>query len=126
MLGAASEKAMCLMIQTYGEAISEEAHRKRFFERVNPRAISKKYDEFLASYKSCKSKPTDPVLSQDLDTIIGQMFHFCRITRNEVGHPQIVPDFDRGVLIANLGHFVTYIERVYKLMDHFKAQGVVV
>lgn len=68
----------------------------------------------------------DGVLSQDLETVIGSMFQFCRITRNEVGHPQIVPDLDRGVFLANLGHFVTYIERTYGLMTHFRAEGVVV
>jgi hypothetical protein len=53
------------------------------------------------------------------------MFQFCRITRNEVGHPQIVPDLDKGVLLANLGHFATYIERIYGLIHHFQQNGVV-
>jgi hypothetical protein len=126
MLGAASEKAVCMLIQTYGDAIGDEGNRAKFRERTGHKIISKKFDEFVSSYKGCKSRPTDPVLSQDLETIIGQMFQYCRITRNEVGHPQIVPDFDRGVLVANLGHFVTYIERVYKLMAHFKTNGVTV
>lgn len=87
--------------------------------------ISVRFEEFRKSYAGCKSKPTGPVLSQDLDTVIGTIFHFCRITRNEVGHPQIVPDLDKGVLLANLGQFVTYIGRIYGLMKHFKDNGVV-
>lgn len=79
----------------------------------------------MARYKGCKSRPTDPVLSQDLEVQIGAMFQFCRITRNEVGHPQIVPDLDKGVLLANLGHFATYIERIYGLIHHFQQNGVV-
>lgn len=57
--------------------------------------------------------------------LMGAMFQFCRITRNEVGHPQIVPDLDRGVVVANLGHFVAYIERIYTLIGYFGRTGVV-
>ncbi len=72
------------------------------------------------------SKPTDPVLSQDLDVLIGNIFQFARITRNEVGHPEIVPDLDKGVLLADLGNFVNYIGRIYGLMKHFRENGVIV
>ncbi len=125
MLGAASERAINLLIQTYGENISDPTNRDKFFSKVNNRMISVRFDEFRKSYAGCKSKPTDPLLSQDLDTVIGNVFHFCRITRNEVGHPQIVPDLDKGVLLANLGQFVTYIGRIYGLMKHFEEKGVV-
>jgi hypothetical protein len=125
MLGAASERAIGTLIQVFGESISDETNRNKYFSRINNRMISKKYEEFLASYRGCKSRPTDAVLSQDLDVLLGAMFQFCRITRNEVGHPQIVPDLDRGVLLANLGHFVTYIERIYGLMHHFRQTPVV-
>lgn len=125
MIGAASERAIGLLIQAFGESIGDEANRNKFFSKVNGRMISVRYDEFKVRYRSCKSKPTDPVLSQDLDVVIGTMFQFCRITRNEVGHPQIVPDLVKGVLLANLGHFVSYIERIYGLMRHFRDGGVV-
>lgn len=125
MLGAASERAINLLIQTYGDAIEDETNQQRFLSRVNGRFISRKYDEFIKSYGGCKSKPSD-AWAQDLDVAIGSIFQFCRITRNEVGHPQIVPDLDKGVIIANLGQFVTYIERVYHLIDHFRENGVVV
>jgi len=91
-------------------------------QRANPWYPS----SWTQSYAGCKSKPTDGVLAQDLDAVIGGTFHFCRITRNEVGHPQIVPDLDRGVILANLGQFVTHVERIYGLMVHFQKTGVVV
>lgn len=124
MLGAASEKAVNLLIHAYAEAITDAGKREKFLSRINNRMISVKWDEFLRSYKSCSSKPTEGALAQDLETVIGAMFQFCRITRNEIGHPQIVPDLDRGVVLANLGHFVTYIERIYGLMIHLRANGV--
>lgn len=126
MLGAASERAMNLLISTYGDAITEEKNKQLFMSRINNRAISRKYDEFINSYKSCKSKPGDPVLAQDIEVIIGGTFQFCRVTRNEVGHPQIVPDLNKGAILANLGHFVTYIERIHGLMRHFEESGVIV
>ncbi len=124
MLGAASEKAINLLIHTYADSIRDETNRGKFQSRINGRMISTKYDEFEKSYRGCKSRPTDAALAQDLEVLIGQMFHFCRITRNEVGHPQIVPDLAKGVVLANLGQFVHYIERVYRLLDHFRNNGV--
>ncbi|GIW56737.1 MAG: hypothetical protein KatS3mg082_3141 [Nitrospiraceae bacterium] len=126
MLGAASERAINLMIECYADAIADQGNREKFRSRINGRTISARYEEFKKSYAGCKSKPTDGVLAQDLDAVIGGTFQFCRITRNEVGHPQIVPDLDKGVILANLGHFVTYIERIYALMRHFQSGGVVV
>jgi hypothetical protein len=125
MLGAASEKAVSLLIQAFADAIRDDQNRDRFRSRINSRSISKRYEEFESCYNGCKSKPIDPPLAQDLPVFIGGMFQFCRITRNEVGHPQIVPDLDRGVIVANLGQFVSYIERIYGLIDHFNRNGVV-
>jgi hypothetical protein len=126
MIGAASERAINLLIHTYADSIADQTNRTKLLDRLSNRMISKKYEEFLRSYKNCKSRPSDPVLAQDLDVVIGTMFQFCRITRNEIGHPQIVPDLDRGVLLANLGNVVTYVERVYALMSHFRKSGVIV
>lgn len=124
MLGAASERAVNLLIYAYVDAFVDPTKKEKFLARVNNRMISVKWDEFIRSYKSCASKPTDGILAQDLETVIGTVFQFCRITRNEIGHPQIVPDLDKGVVLANLGHFVTYIERIYGLMKHFRDNGV--
>jgi len=126
MIGAASERAINLLIHSYCDSIRDEGNRTKFAARISKRMISKKYEEFSISYKSCRSRPSDPVLSQDLEVVIGTMFQFCRITRNEIGHPQIVPDLNRGVLLANLGNVVTYIERIYKLIKHFREKGVFV
>lgn len=126
MIGAASEKAINLLIHSYADAITDPGRKEKFSARVNNRMISAKWDEFIRSYKSCGSKPTEGILAHDLETVIGTVFQFCRITRNEVGHPQIVPDLDRGVLLANLGQFVAYIERIYGLMRHFHETGVTI
>ncbi|MBC7148230.1 MAG: hypothetical protein H5U22_02535 [Rhizobium sp.] len=126
MLGAASEKAILLLIDAYVAAMVDEAHKNSLASRLNNRMISKKYDEFKASYAGCKSKPADQVLAQDLTQLLDGAFNFYRHTRNAVGHPQIVPDLEKGVILANLGQFIVYIERIYMLIHHFKNNGVVV
>ena len=124
MLGTASEKAIHMLIDTYAISIKDEANKNRFISRTNNRMISKKFDEFKASYAGCKSNLTDPVLSHDLMKFLDGAFNFYRITRNAVGHPQIVPDFDKGVVLANIGQFIVYTERVYALAKHFRDNGV--
>lgn len=124
MLGAASEKAIQLLIDKYGSRIADEGNREKFFSRVNNRMISVKYDEFKRSYKSASPKPTEQVLAQDLDQILDGAFNFYRHTRNQVGHPQIIPDLDKGVILANLGQFIVYVERIYSLMDFFDANEI--
>lgn len=124
MLGAASEKTILILIDTYAAAIGDETNRNKFLTRVNGKMISKKYEEFKASYGGCKSKPTDLLLAQDLTQLLDGAFNFYRHTRNAVGHPQIVPDLDKGVILANLGQFIVYVERVYALMKHFNDNGV--
>lgn len=126
MLGAASEKAILILIESYAAAITDEKKRDSFLSRVNSRMISKKYDEFKASYAGSKSKPEDQILAQDLTQLLDGAFNFYRHTRNAVGHPQIVPDLDKGVILANMGQFVIYVDRIYKLIKHFKENGVVV
>jgi hypothetical protein len=124
MLGAASEKAISALIDQYANSILDETNRNKFQQRINSRLISKKWDEFTKSYAGSKNKPTDPVLGQDIDTILGTMFQFFRITRNEVGHPQVVPNIDKGVILAHMGQFVHYIKRIYDLSEHFRVNGI--
>jgi hypothetical protein len=47
MIGAASEKAVNLLIQTYTDCIIDTTNREKFSSRINGRMISKKFDEFI-------------------------------------------------------------------------------
>ena len=106
LLGAASEKAIYLLVDTYADAIRDERHRQAFKERAGKnRMISKKFDEFMQSYKSCKTQPTDPKPLHDSFTVLTSLFTFYRLTRNEVGHPEIVPNLAKGVILANMAQF---------------------
>jgi hypothetical protein len=115
------------MIDSYADAIGDETNTERFKSRIGKRkVISAKYEEFMASYKGCKTQCTDPSIANDLETVLNTMFHFYRITRNDVGHPQADPNLDKGVIMANLGQFVVYLERVYGLIRHFQNNEMVV
>jgi hypothetical protein len=124
MLGAASEKAILTLIEHYGAQIIDEKHREAFASRVNNRMVSTKYDEFKKSYKSAKTKPKELSLAQDVDQLLDGAFNFYRHTRNLVGHPQVIPDLDKGVVLANLGQFIVYVERIYALMAFYAENGV--
>ncbi|MBL8421125.1 MAG: hypothetical protein JNK92_10870 [Dechloromonas sp.] len=124
MLGAASEKAILLLIETYGNRIKVPENRDKFFSRVNNRMIAVKYDEFKRSYKAANPHPKELPLAQDLEQLLDGAFNFYRHTRNQVGHPQIIPDLDRGVILANLGQFIVYVERIYALIAFFAANDI--
>ncbi len=124
MLGAASEKAILLLIEGYGNRIANPENKEKFFGRVNNRMISVKYDEFKRSYKSAKPHPKELPLAQDLEQLLDGAFNFYRHTRNQVGHPQIIPDLDKGVILANLGQFIVYVERIYGLLAFFNAHDI--
>lgn len=124
MLGAASEKAILLLIETYTSRIEDEKNRTNFASRTNNKMISVKYDEFKRSYKCANPRPTDGEIAIDLDQLLDGAFNFYRHTRNAVGHPQVIPDLDEGVVLANLGQFITYVRRIYGLMAFFKANAM--
>ncbi|AHB06732.1 hypothetical protein U875_16335 [Pandoraea pnomenusa 3kgm] len=126
MLGASSEKVILLLIEAYGSRIADAKNREGFFSRVNNKMISVKYEEFKRSHKSSKPRPTEQPLAQDLDQLLDGAFHFYRCTRNGVGHPQVVPDLDKGVILANLGQFIVYVERIYALIAFYQANEVTV
>jgi len=120
LLGAASEKTILNLISTFGDAIQGELNKQRFKSRTKGKFISKAYSEFVKSFKGCKTKPTTFNITQDLDIKMNSIFQFCRICRNEVGHPQIVPNLDKGVILANMGQFVKYVESVYGLIKFYE------
>lgn len=124
MLGAASEKAILILIETYGNRIKDEKNREAFFSRVNNKMISIKYDEFKRSYKSSHTKPKDLTLVQDLEQLLDGAFNFYRHTRNVVGHPQIIPNLDTAIVLANIGQFVVYIEKIYNLIEFYNTNDV--
>jgi len=124
LLGGASEKAIYTLIETYKNAIADETLKRKFESRTSNKFISKVFTEFKNSYKTSHNKPTGFGWTNDIEVKIEQIFQFCRITRNESGHPHLPPNLDKGVLLANMGQFVKYIEDLYGMIEYYQTNKV--
>ncbi|MBY5941252.1 hypothetical protein KUW00_10170 [Halomonas sp. DP5N14-9] len=124
LLGGASEKAIYLLIDAYTQAIPDQTMRDRFVSKTSKKFISKVFEEFKASWKSSINKPQGYGWTNDIEVKIEQIFQFCRICRNESGHPHLPPNLDKGVLLANMGQFVKYIEDMYGMINYYKENNV--
>lgn len=124
LLGGASEKAIYLLIDAYANAIPDQTMKDRFVSRTSKKFISKVFDEFKASWRSSLNKPHGYGWTNDIEVKIEQIFQFCRICRNEAGHPHLPPNLDKGVLLANMGQFVKYIEDLYQLINYYNDNPV--
>ncbi|CAH2575034.1 hypothetical protein PRNO82_04397 [Planktothrix rubescens] len=124
LLGGASEKAIYLLIDTYTKAIKDETLRNKFISRTSGKFISKIFEEFKQSFKSSKNKPQGYGWTNDLEIKVEQIFQFCRICRNEAGHPHLPPNLDKGILLANMGQFVKYVEDLYELIAYYETNEV--
>jgi hypothetical protein len=120
LLGGASEKAIYHLVDTYTAAIKDEPLRNRFISRTSGKSISRAFEEFKGSFKSSQNKPIGYGWTNDLEIKIEHIFQFCRICRNEAGHPHLPPNLDKGVLLANMGQFVKYIEDLYQLIGYYQ------
>ena len=124
LLGGASEKAIYLLIDAYAAAIKDQELKDKFKARISGKYISKVFDSFKHSYKSSKNTPHGMGWTNDLEIKIEQIFQFCRICRNEAGHPHLPPNLDKGVLLSNMGQFVKYIEDLYEMISYYEANEV--
>lgn len=123
MLGCASEKAINILIEKYTSAIADIKNQERFLFRVNKKVISKKFDEFIKSYKSCKSRPHDDCF-HDIETKINEVFQYIRLIRNDVGHPRIIPNIDKTNLFLHISNFSNYLGHIYKLIWYFENNNI--
>jgi len=124
LLGGASEKAILLLVDVYTKAIPDETMRSRFISRTSGKFISKVFDEFKTSWKSTTNKPAGYGWTNDIEIKIEQVFQFCRICRNEAGHPHLPQNLDKGVLLANMGQFVKYVEDLYEMVRFYEQNQV--
>ncbi|MCR9232512.1 MAG: hypothetical protein NXI29_15985 [bacterium] len=119
LLGGASEKSILLLIDSYTAAIEDETLQNKFISRTSGKFISRSFEEFKKSFNSSKNKPKGFGWTNDLEIKIENIFQFCRICRNEAGHPHLPPNLDKGVLLANMGQFVKYVTDLYALIEYY-------
>jgi len=118
MTGCAAEKALLLLVDAYGAAITDSAKKGKYEKDTRSWLITQKY---RALWK--RLEPLIPSLPRelggDLHVILDRVFDLIRTTRNEAGHPTAEP-IERETVHANLILFPSYCRRVYGLITHFQ------
>jgi len=121
-LGCGSEKAMLLLIERFGQAITNVAQRQQYERDTETWIISRKYSEFRKRLdKVASDLPRD--LRDPLKQRLDGTFDLIRQIRNDAGHPTGAP-ITVEILRASHIVFPEYCKYVYSLMDHFAAEGV--
>jgi len=118
ILGVASEQAMLILMESFGNYISKSKQFKSIKEKLEGEdSIFRKYKLFKESLiqlpKNIKAN-----FPQNFDVHIDTLFNFIRLNRNETGHP-LGGGKDKNIQAANLQAFKSYLVDIYKLIDYF-------
>jgi hypothetical protein len=118
MLGCAAEKAMLLLIESYGNSIADLTIKAIYEKNTGPnKSINQKFKEFNSRFKNeISNLPYD--LKERIDIKIEHIFNLIRETRNAAGHPTGVK-IDRETIYANMILFRVYCKAIYELFAHF-------
>jgi hypothetical protein len=121
-LGAASEKSIIVLIETFADAISNASQKAAFKQKIHKAGLYVKYKLFKDELEKRKGAiPAD--LLRDFDVKVDSIFNFIRLNRNAAGHPTGT-NVDRAGLQANLQMFASYAENIYALIGHLKNNPV--
>lgn len=124
MLGAASEKAVLLLIDSYTDSIADTAKKNLAKSQVEKAtSIFRKYEVFDRQYAGIKTKlPKE--LAENTDSLLRGVFDLIRNSRNEAGHPASGTYVTRDTNYSHLRLFVPYCQRIYSLIAWFEANLV--
>jgi len=120
-IGCASEKAMLLLIERFGEAISDPTKKDQYAKDTGSWMIFAKYKAFR-KYLDGVAHDMPKELRGLLDSQLHGIFDLIRRTRNEAGHPTGDP-IPRDSVLANHIVFPGYCRYVYALMARFGDNG---
>ncbi len=116
-LGAASERLIILLSESFVKAHVDAGERLRLESRFDQGGIFKLQKVLLEEINKRKSSlPKE--LFHELDLYLGQLFQFIRLNRNEKGHPDNIST-SRDSVFACLVMFINYIAKVYELIRYF-------
>jgi hypothetical protein len=122
MIGGAAEKAMLLLVDAFGNALSDTKAKERYEKETASWLISRKYEALWKRLESLASQLPDG-LGDNLHVILDRVFDLIRTTRNDAGHPT-GKQIEREAVYANLLLFPGYSKRVYALIDHFSRNKI--
>jgi hypothetical protein len=119
-LGCASEKALLILIDSFGDSFSDPSMKLAFLKKLEGKFIKTQFEEFDRAIK--RVLPAFPYSLRDkyTNTLIG-VFEMIRSNRNGAGHPtgRLV---DKETLFANLQVFITYCKYIYQLKTHLDTE----
>jgi hypothetical protein len=114
-LGCASEKALLLLIDAYGNALPTGGRQEKFRKNTEGFVIKRQFDEFSKMLESHLKGLLPGDLKENLDVALVAVFAMLRTNRNEAGHPT-GKSIRREEAYASLTVFPTYLKKVYELI----------
>jgi len=122
MIGCAAEKAMLLLIDSYGDAIRDPEKKQDYERETKSFMISHKWEALWKRLGAVSS--SFPIqIRDDLGTILERIFDLIRTTRNDAGHPS-GKKMEKETIHANLLLFPSYCKRVYSLVEYFSCNPI--
>lgn len=122
-LGAASERAMLLLIDNFADSIKDSKEKEKLQEKMEKKFIYSKYKIFMEKFKKKKIQKKLPVeLKMNLETYLEGIFDFIRLNRNEAGHPTGMK-VNKKFIYSNLQIFADFGKRIFKLIEFFKSNS---
>lgn len=124
LMGAASEKAILILIDTYEAAIPDAVARDKFQNRRGSGSIKRQFDAFFQSWRSSQNRPQGFAAWNEPEMKIEQMFQTYRMCRNEAGHPSVPPDLDPEMLHSMLNYLPKHLRNIYELINFYNSTSV--
>jgi len=121
MIGCAAEKAILLLIETFGNSLTDAQQKQEYEKETRIFIISRKWKALWKRLEPLSSSLPNN-LGDDLGTILERVFDIIRTTRNKAGHPT-GKKIEKEAIHANLLLFPTFCQRIYGLIQHFSQQG---
>ena len=118
-LGCASEKALILLFDAYGDALSSPMQEK-YRKEIEGRPIKRKFDEFHKRLESHLMARLPGDIKEHLDIALIALSAVFREMRNDAGHPT-GKAVSRESAYANLVVFPVYLKKVYELIGWLKS-----
>ena len=117
-LGCASEKALILLFDAYGDAMTGQM-QERFRKEIEGKPIKRRFDEFHKRLESHLMGKLPSELKEHLDISLITLSAVFREMRNDAGHPT-GKAVSREQVYANLVVFPLYLKKVYDLIGWLK------
>jgi len=123
MIGAASEKALLLLVDAFESAI-QDSTRKAAFAKACGHFIHPKYRALKQRLDLMISAGTLPSPHKEYTVSeVPGVFELIRRQRNEAGHPELYTGVDPDTVFLNLRVFVEYVRKVYDLINFLNVNG---